>query len=57
MPAQSFVRYVRRPAGAMPAFTAKVLPDQELLDIYAYVKGFPPAKSAAEIPLLNELRK
>jgi len=57
MPVQSFLRYVRRPAGAMPAFTAKVLPDQELLDIYAYVKAFPPAKSAAEIPLLNQLRK
>src|SRR6185436_16116721 len=53
MPAPSFVRYVRRPSGAMPAFTAKVLSDQELADIYAYVKSLPAAKPAAEIPLLN----
>jgi len=50
------VRYVRRPGGAMPAFTEKVLSDRELTDIYAYLKTFPPAKPAKDIPLLNELR-
>ena len=29
------IRYVRRPAGAMPAFTEKVITDAELTDIYA----------------------
>jgi len=57
MNAQSFSRYVRRPSGAMPAFTVKVLSDQELLDIYAYVKGLPAATPATDIPLLNQLRK
>src|SRR5437773_7037895 len=57
MPAPAFVRYVRRPAGAMPAFTPKVLSDQELADIYAYMKSIPAAKSASEIPLLNRARE
>jgi hypothetical protein len=26
----AFVRYVRQPTGAMPAYTAKVISDQEL---------------------------
>lgn len=56
MTAPAFVRYVRRPFGAMPAFTAKVLSDQELTDIYAYLKSFPAAKASKEIPLLDQLR-
>lgn len=53
---QVFMRYVRRPFGAMPAFTGKVLADQELTDIHAYLKAFPAAKPAKDIPLLNQLR-
>jgi mono/diheme cytochrome c family protein len=49
-------RYVRRPGGAMPAFTEKVLPDRDVADIYAYLKTFPAAKPAKDIPLLNDLR-
>jgi mono/diheme cytochrome c family protein len=56
MTAPAFVRYVRRPFGAMPAFTAKVVSDQELADIYAYLKSFPAAKPANEILLLDQLR-
>ena len=54
---QSFVRYVRHPFGAMPAYSQKVLSDQEVLDIYAYVKAMPAAKPSSEIPLLNQLGK
>src|SRR3954453_9767414 len=43
--AQGMIRYVRRPAGAMPAFTDKVLSDQEVNDIYAYLKTLPPPKA------------
>jgi mono/diheme cytochrome c family protein len=53
---QALIRYVRRPFGAMPAFTEKVLSDQELTDIYAYLKAFPAAKPAKDIPLLDQLR-
>lgn len=51
------LRYVRRPFGAMPAFTTKVLSDQELTDIYAYLKALVPAKPAKEIPILDKLRE
>ena len=53
---QALIRYVRRPFGGMPAFTAKVLSDQELTDIYAYLKSFPPAKPAKDIPLLRQIQ-
>jgi len=53
---QALIRYVRRPFGAMPAFTGKVLSDRELTDIYAYLKAFPKAKSAKDIPVLNQMR-
>src|SRR5580658_2817464 len=39
--AQGLSRYVRKPSGAMPAFTAKVITDAELTDIYAYLKSIP----------------
>jgi mono/diheme cytochrome c family protein len=52
---QSFIRYVRRPSGQMPAYTEKILSDQDLADIFAYVRDLPAAKKPAEIPLLNQL--
>jgi mono/diheme cytochrome c family protein len=57
MNAQAFARYVRRPFGAMPAFTAKVLPDEELADIYAYLKSLPIAAAAKDIPALSRVRE
>src|SRR5512141_1583028 len=42
--AQGLIRYVRRPAGQMPAFTEKVMSDQELTDVYAYLKTIPAPK-------------
>jgi ubiquinol-cytochrome c reductase cytochrome c subunit len=53
---QGVIRYVRRPAGQMPAFTEKVMPDRELTDVYAYLKTIPPPKPSKDIPLLNDLR-
>jgi ubiquinol-cytochrome c reductase cytochrome c subunit len=50
-----FIRYVRRPSGAMPAITDQVS-DQDLTDIYAYLRTVPPAKNPKEIPLLNQLK-
>ena len=53
---QGVIRYVRRPSGAMPAFTDKVITDQELTDIYAYLKSLPPVNAAKDVPLLNQLK-
>jgi mono/diheme cytochrome c family protein len=52
---QGIIRYIRRPAGAMPAFTDKVVSDQDVADIYAYLKTIPAPKPVKEIPLLNQI--
>ena len=52
----AFTRYVRQPTGEMPPYTRKVVSDQELTDIYAYLKSLPPVKAAKDVPLLNQLK-
>ncbi len=52
-----FIAFVRRPSGAMPAFSAKILSDAELTDIYAFLRTIPPAKAATDIPLLRMLKQ
>ena len=54
--AQGLIRYVRKPAGAMPAFSDKMISDQELTDIYAYLKSLPQAKAPKDIPLLEQIK-
>ena len=48
----TFSRYVRRPTGQMPPYTAKVVSDQELADIYAFLLTIPPPPAANTIPIL-----
>src|SRR5262245_30950762 len=36
--AAQLTRYVRKPTGAMPAYIDKVMSDQDLADIWAYVR-------------------
>jgi mono/diheme cytochrome c family protein len=48
------LRYVRAPTGQMPPYTVKVVSDQDLADIYAFLKTFPPPHPAKDIPLLNQ---
>jgi mono/diheme cytochrome c family protein len=54
--AGQFTRYIRRPAGAMPAYIEKVLSDAEAADIWAYVKTMTGPKTAKDVPLLLELK-
>jgi len=55
LPLVAFTAYIRNPpSGGMPPFRAKVLTDQELADIYAYIKTFPEPKPVKDIPLLNQ---
>ncbi len=49
----AFSRYVRQPAGQMPPYTAKVVSDQALADIYAFLQGLPQPPAVKNIPLLN----
>jgi mono/diheme cytochrome c family protein len=49
----AFMAYVRNPApGSMPAYRTKVLADQELADIYAFVKSLPEPPPLSSIPIL-----
>ncbi len=48
------LRYVGAPTGQMPPYTAKVASDQDITDIYTYLKSFPPPPPASSIPLLNQ---
>jgi len=54
---QGLIRYVRAPGGQMPAYTDKVITDQELTDIHAYLQTMAKAKPVKDIPLLNALKK
>jgi mono/diheme cytochrome c family protein len=49
---ESFIAYVRKPAGAMPPAGAKITA-QEFLDIYTWVRSIPPSPDAKSIALLK----
>jgi len=49
----AFVRLLRKPAGEMPPYTAKVVTDQEIADIYAFLQTIPPAPGAGSIAILK----
>ena len=48
-----FSRYVRQPTNQMPPYTRKVVSDQEVADIYAYLQTIAQPPSAKSIPILN----
>jgi mono/diheme cytochrome c family protein len=45
--------YVRHPSGQMPPYTAKVVSDKDLADIYAFLLSIPQPPPVKSIPLLN----
>lgn len=51
---EGFQSYVRSPKNNMPPYTSKAIPDQELADIYAYLKSIPMPPKGKDIPLLNK---
>ena len=50
----AFLAWVRTTSGDMPPFTEKVLPNQDLVDIYAYLQSVPKAPDYRNIPLLAQ---
>jgi mono/diheme cytochrome c family protein len=50
---ERFSRYVRKPTGEMPPYTSKVVSDQELADIYAFLGTIPAPPPVKDIPILN----
>ena len=53
VPFDVLTRYVRKPSGEMPPYTAKVVSDQELADIYAFLQSRPHPPAAKNNPLLK----
>jgi mono/diheme cytochrome c family protein len=51
---EAFTEYLHHPTGQMPPYTSKVISDQELADLYAYLQSKPKAAPAKDIPLLNQ---
>ena len=51
IPLEALVAYVRHPSGAMPPYTSKLVTDEQLADIHAYLATIPPP--AKDIPLLK----
>ena len=51
-----FIAFVRN-AGRMPSYSSKILPDEKLLDIYAYIKTLPASPDAKNITLIQEMLK
>jgi mono/diheme cytochrome c family protein len=52
----AFSSYVRRPTEEMIPYTAQVLPDAELADIFEFLRTLPPPPDVASLPLLSPER-
>lgn len=52
IPLDVFAQYVREPKRNMPPFGTQVS-EQELADMYAFLKSIPPSPNAKSIPLLT----
>jgi ubiquinol-cytochrome c reductase cytochrome c subunit len=46
--------YIRHPTGQMPPYTAKVVSDKDLADIYAFLQSVKQPPAVKAIPLLNQ---
>jgi mono/diheme cytochrome c family protein len=53
IPFAAFSKYVRKPTNEMPPYTSKVVSDQELADIYAFLQTIPAPPAAKSIAILN----
>jgi hypothetical protein len=50
---EGFLQQLRHPRARMPIYTAVVMPDADVADIYAYLQSIPQGKPADQIPLLK----
>jgi mono/diheme cytochrome c family protein len=54
MPLETFVAFVRSSDRAMPPYSEKVLSNEALADMHAYLASIPKGKDYKSIPLLNQ---
>lgn len=52
-PISAFTKYVREPKQQMPPYSAQVLSDGDLQEIYKYVSSLPPAPAPGSIAILK----
>lgn len=52
--ASGFTAYIRNPS-RMPPYTAKVVPDAQAADLWAYINTLKDSPQAKDIPLLNQI--
>jgi mono/diheme cytochrome c family protein len=53
IPYQAFLRYLRAPRGEMPPYKVKVMSDQDVADVYAFLQALPPPPPLSSLPLLQ----
>jgi ubiquinol-cytochrome c reductase cytochrome c subunit len=53
IPYAAFTKELRQPRDQMPPYTAKIMPDKEIADIYAFLTSLPAPPEVNSIPLLN----
>jgi mono/diheme cytochrome c family protein len=53
IPFSALVSYLRHPAGEMAPYSNKVVSDQELADVYAFLESLPTPPDTKTIPLLH----
>jgi ubiquinol-cytochrome c reductase cytochrome c subunit len=53
LPYQRFMRQVRTPRDLMPAYSSRILSNEDAADIYAYLRTISDAKAPSAIPLLT----
>ncbi len=54
MPLDTFIAYVRTSDRAMPPYSEKVLSNEDLADMHAFLASIPKGKDYKSIPLLNQ---
>jgi ubiquinol-cytochrome c reductase cytochrome c subunit len=53
LPFDALANFVRTTSGQMPPYSTKILSDEELADIYAYLQSIPKPPDPKSIPALN----
>ena len=53
-PYAAFAQQTRKPRQVMIPFSEKTLPEQELVDIHAYLASIKPGPAAKDIPLMRD---
>jgi ubiquinol-cytochrome c reductase cytochrome c subunit len=51
----AYTAQLRHPRAEMPPYEAKLLPDKDAADIYAYLQSLPKPPAVKDVPLLNNL--